>query len=94
MWKKTFNIFGSKFTISLSTIKSWKSQLAHFLIHFLLSIFSPMFSLGAAIAIEIRDGEQGHLESWKEGFNIFPDFIFRLVGICIGYFLFEWLKNL
>ena len=87
MWKKTFNIFGTPFTISLSKIKSWKNQIAHFGTHCLLSILCPMFSLGAAIAIEGRDGEQGHLESWKEGFNIFPDFIFRLGGVFVGFFI-------
>ena len=86
MKKKTFYIFGTPFTFSLSRVKSWGSQLAHFWIHFAVALASPEFSMGGALFVEVRDGEQGHLETWKEGFNIFPDFLFRTAGVVAGYF--------
>lgn len=87
MIKKTFYIFGKPFTVSIGGIKHLGRQLVHSGIHFVLALISPAFSLGAAIALETRDGEQGHLEKWKEGFNIFPDFVFRIAGVVTGYFV-------
>ncbi len=87
IWKETYIFFGKPFTFSISKIKSWGSQLLHFGIHFGLALLSPMLSLGVAIGIEVRDGEQGHLEDWKEGFNIFPDFVFRIAGVVAGQVL-------
>ena len=86
MKKRTFNIFGFKYTVSISGVKSWSEQIAHFVIHFLVGSASLMFSLGGALFIEARDGEQGHLEEWKEGFNIFPDFFFRILGAVAGHY--------
>ncbi len=80
-WKKTFKWFGKEFTISITKITSWKEQIAHFLIHAILSgLLAPYFSIGVAIGLEVRDGEHG-----GEGFNIFPDLFFRLLGVFIGY---------
>ncbi|KKL74120.1 hypothetical protein LCGC14_2068070 [marine sediment metagenome] len=81
IWKRTYIIFGKPFTLSIDKVKSWGSQLLHFGIHFAIALISPEFSLGGALFIEVRDGEHGHLEEWKEGFNIFPDFVFRVGGV-------------
>ena len=88
MWKHTFDFFGYKFTISVSKLhswKAWKEQISHVIIHFVLALitFSPKVSFGIALGIEIRDGEHGHEEEWKEGFNIFPDLVFRALGALI-----------
>ena len=90
MKKKTFKFLGLRYTFSVSRIKSWKSQIAHFLTHFLIALWDPMFSLGGALFIEARDGEQGHLDPTKEGFNIFPDFFFRVAGVACGYLVSLW----
>ena len=87
MRKKTFYVFGKPFTFSFSGVKSWGSQFVHFGIHFAVALASPEFSMGGALFMEVRDGEQGHLEDWKEGFNIFPDFVFRIAGVVAAYFL-------
>ena len=87
LWKKTFSIFGKPFTVSISRVETWGEQLLHFGIHFVIALANPMFSLGGAFFVEVRDGEQGHLEPWKEGFNIFPDFMFRVGGVVAGYFV-------
>ena len=84
IWKKTFYIFGIPFTFSIGGIKSWGSQLAHFGIHFAVALGDPTLSGGMALAFEVRDGEQGYLDYWKEGFNIFPDFVFRVAGVTAG----------
>ena len=86
MKKHTFDVFGYKFSVSVSRIKSFGSQAAHFGAHFLIAVFYPRVSLGLALGFEVRDGEQGHLENWKEGFNIYPDFLFRMAGVLGGYF--------
>lgn len=87
IWKETYIFFGKLFTFSIDRVKSWGDQMLHFGIHFGIASLNPMFSLGAAVALEVRDGEQGHLEDWKEGFNIFPDFVFRVAGVMAGHLL-------
>ncbi len=88
-WKKTVIVFGMYFTFSLIRFScvNWVEQLKHFAVHFALALWKPYFSAGGALFIEFRDGEQGHLDSWKEGFNIFPDFLFRVAGVVAGAYL-------
>lgn len=89
VWKKTFKVFGQALTFSLIRLSSveWIDQLKHFAIHFAFALFHPYFSAGGALFIEVRDGEQGHMDSWREGFNIFPDFLFRAAGVAAGAYL-------
>lgn len=84
IWKKTFNFFGKPFTFSISRIKSVGDQIFHFCVHFAVAMADPSLSLGGALFIEVRDGEQGHLEPHKEGFNIFADFVFRIAGVLVA----------
>ena len=87
MRKYTFTILGWNFTVSVAEIKSVWSQVAHFGIHFLISLWNPAYSAVIALSFEFRDGEQGHLEPWKEGFNAFPDLFFRSLGVLGGYYI-------
>ncbi len=70
------------FLISICELKSAKTELKHYLIHFTIAlVFGWKASVGVALGLEVRDGELNKIE----GFNIFPDLFFRILGATIGY---------
>ena len=81
VWKRCFYLFWEQkdFCISIRTIKKIATQLTHLLIHFLIAIYRWDVSLAIAFTIEYKDGLVV-----GEGFNIFPDFVFRLLGIALA----------
>ena len=81
-WKKSFKLpwNGKIFTISIT-----KFYLKEFAIHTVLHAglswaFGIQVSLGMALALEWKDGENS-----SEGFNILPDLVSRVLGIFIWY---------
>ena len=84
-FKHTFNLFGYKMTFS-KTAFFFGEAFNHFVIHFLIGLISFEASFFIGLGIEIRDGEQGHQALYKEGFNLFPDFFFRMIGAYAGAF--------
>ena len=85
------------FTISITKFDSWKKQLIHVAIHagvaLAVSFFYPLAglvsALGLAFVIEIWDGfKKVNREGRQaEGFNIFPDLLFRAIGAALGFLL-------
>ncbi len=78
---KTFKLpwNGKMFRVSIT-----KFHLKEFAIHTVLHaglawIFGLGGSFGIAVALEYRDGESGN----REGFNLFPDLVSRVLGIFI-----------
>jgi len=89
-----------RFRVSVTPFDSWRNQGWHTLWHAVLAFGDPWFSIGWALAEEVRDGilkpdydsyfgdkfsNYSSLE-WedKEGFNVFPDLLFRGIGIVVG----------
>ncbi len=93
MNKKTFYFLGIKF--SITKFDSWGKQSIHLVIHagvtVAVSFINPMAGLiaglGLALLIEIWDGTKKVNKEGRpsEGFNIFPDFFFRVLGAVLGF---------
>ncbi len=81
VFKKCFYLFWEQknFCISIRTIRKLTKQLTHVLTHFLIALYRWDVSLAIAFTIEYKDGLVV-----GEGFNIFPDFVFRLLGIALA----------
>lgn len=95
-WKtdKCIKVKTGKFTISVCKFDGIKLQGLHFVTHFGLALvieilfgWGVFISLVAALGIEIWDGFKQHNKEGRppEGFNIFPDLVFRTAGALLLY---------
>ncbi len=78
---KTFKLpwNGKIFRVSITKFQL-KEFVKHTMLHFsLVWLFGLGGSFGIAVALEYRDGESGN----REGFNLFPDLVSRVLGIFI-----------
>ena len=76
------------FTISVCHLKYWSEQLTHFVIHFAIA-----FVLGIILLAFNMEGDAGTGDGFRkfnddgneaEGFNVYPDLVFRGAGAYIG----------
>jgi hypothetical protein len=77
-----------RFKISITKLV-WKQQVGHLLWHGLLAYFSWSVSLTWAICEEFKDGilKPTDTTEYREGFNIWPDIVFRSIGILLGWWI-------
>lgn len=97
MWKtdKCIKAKKGKFTISVCKWDGMKLQGLHFAFHFgfalcieILFGWGVLISLLVALGVEIWDGFKQHNREGRppEGFNIYPDLVFRSAGALLLYF--------
>lgn len=74
-----------RYCISWSGVEGWFKAIKHSLLHASLCFLDVGFSFGVACTLEYCDGvmKSYDTEPRTEGFNIFPDFTFRVVGILL-----------
>ena len=73
--------FDGLFLVTICNVMNWKDQFRHVLIHFVFGlIFGGSASFFLGLGIEFRDGENNRIE----GFSVFPDFFFRILGAVSG----------